>query len=267
VILKTIQLPLKKALRLSSMTSAKLIRDKIWLRLHEVAKPDSRYHMFFSEVIPDFKDSEKAIDRIVALPAFTSSKLAFITPDNCLVDLRRRLIEAGTPFVMSTYGIYRGFLYMAKGMVPKGAELYAAWLDGMEHFARPISLEEINRLGEIDIMVTGASAVSMDGVRVGKGHGFFDLEWGMFSDLELVNEKTPVITVVHDVQLVEDKLQPGATDIAVDFIATPTKLIEVQRRTKRPHGIKWELLDPIQIELTPPIQELQRMRGLVQPDS
>ena len=35
-------------------------------------------------------------------------------------------------------------------------------------------------LGKIDLMLTGASAVSKNGVRFGKGHGFFDLEWGMF---------------------------------------------------------------------------------------
>jgi 5-formyltetrahydrofolate cyclo-ligase len=191
--------------------------------------------MFFSEVIPDFQGSEIATDRVMELPAFLSAKLAFITPDNCLVDLRRRLIEAGTPFVMSTYGIYRGFLYMASGMV----------------------------LGRFDVMVTGASAVSMEGVRFGKGHGFFDLEWGMFSDLKLVDEITPVVAVVHDVQVVEENLQPGATDIAVDFITTPSRLITVERRALRPQGVKWERLDPKQIAHTPPLQELQRMRGLV----
>lgn len=244
------------------MSSPDLIRQRIWSRLEQIAKPDSRFHMFFSEVIPDFQGSDSATDRIVALPDYKSAKLAFITPDNCLVDLRRRMIEAEIPFVMSTYGIYRGFLYIASGMVPKGAELYAAWLDGMEHFAKPISLGEISRLGRFDLMVTGASAVSMEGVRFGKGHGFFDLEWGMFSDLGLVEENTPVVAIVHDVQVVDDKLHPSETDIMVDFIATPTRLIKVGRRTKRPHGVKWELLEPKQIELTPPIQELQRMRGL-----
>ena len=244
------------------MSSPKLIRQRIWSKLENIAKPDSRFHLFFSEVIPDFQGSEAATDRVVALPAFKAPKFLFITPDNCLVDLRRRMIEAQIPFVMSTYGIYRGFLYMAPGMVPKGAELYAAWLDGMEHFAKPISLEEICRLGQFDAMVTGASAVSREGVRFGKGHGFFDLEWGMFTDLGLVNEDTPVTAIVHDIQVVDDKLHPSETDILVDYIATPTRMIEVGRRAKRPRGVKWELLDPEQVALTPPIQELQRMRGL-----
>ncbi|MCI5073562.1 5-formyltetrahydrofolate cyclo-ligase [Oricola sp.] len=244
------------------MSKSKLVRQQIWAGLKDVAKPDTRFHLNFAEVIPDFEGSELATDRLVEMDAYGSCTNAFITPDNCLVDLRRRMIEAEIPFVMSTYGIYRGFLLMEPGMVPKGAELYAAWLDGMEHFGRPISLEEIAGRGRFDLMVTGASAVSVDGVRFGKGHGFFDLEWGMFTDLGIVDEATPVVAVVHDCQVVEEKLQPSETDILVDTIATPTRLHTVERRARRPKGVRWELLDPEQISVTPPLQELQRIRGL-----
>ena len=244
------------------MSKSRSIRQQIWGRLSAVAKPDTRFHLNFSEVIPDFEGSETATDRLAAIPAYQNTNFAFITPDNCLVDLRRRMILAGKPFVMSTYGIYRGFLVMEPGMVPQGAELYAAWLDGMEHFAKPITLAEIARRGRFDFMATGASAVSVDGVRFGKGHGFFDLEWGMFTDLGLVDEATPVVAVVHDCQVVEEKLTPSSTDILVDFIATPSRLHTVERRGKRPYGVKWDLLEPKQIEDTPPLQELQRIQGI-----
>lgn len=245
-----------------TMSKSKIIRQQIWGKLHDVAKPDTRFHKNFAEVIPDFEGSEIATEHLVAMPEYEHAGYSFITPDNCLVDLRRRMIAAGKPFVMSTYGIYRGFLLIEPGMVPPGAELYAAWLDGMEHFGRPITLEEIARRGRFDFMVTGASAVSVDGVRFGKGHGFFDLEWGMFTDLGLVDETTPVVAVVHDVQVVEENLIPSETDILVDYIATPTRLHKVERRAKRPRGVKWDLLDPRQIEDTPPLQELQRIQGI-----
>ncbi len=244
------------------MSKSKIIRQQIWSKLHGVAKPDTRFHLNFAEVIPDFQGSELATDHLVTMPAYEATEFAFITPDNCLVDLRRRMIAAGKPFVMSTYGIYRGFLLIEPGMVPAGAELYAAWLDGMEHFGRPITLEEIAKRGRFDFMVTGASAVSVDGVRFGKGHGFFDLEWGMFTDLGLVDETTPVVAVVHDCQVVQENLTPSETDILVDYIATPSQLYTVGSRAKRPFGVKWNLLDPSQIENTPPLQELQRIQGL-----
>lgn len=244
------------------LSNSRIIRQRIWEKLNAVARPDTRFHMNFAEVIPDFEGSELATDRIVALPAYKASKFAFITPDNCLVDLRARMIAAKIPFVMSTYGIFRGFLLIEPGSVPAGAELYAAWLDGMEHFGKPISLEDITRMGRFDFMVTGASAVSADGVRFGKGHGYFDLEWGMFTDLGLADDQTPVVAAVHDVQVVDDKLHPSETDILVDLIATPTRLIEVERRGRRPRGIKWNLLTPEQIASTPPLRELARMRGI-----
>lgn len=244
------------------MSNSKLVRERIWGKLKSVAKPDTRFHLNFGEVIPDFEGSTQATDRITALPAYATSKFAFITPDNCLVELRRRMIAARKPFVMSTYGIFRGFLYIEPGAVPAGDELYAAWLDGMEHFGRPITLEEITRMGRFDFMVTGASAVSIDGVRFGKGHGYFDLEWGMFTDLGLADDQTPVVAAVHDVQVVEDKLHPSDTDILVDTIATPTRLITVERRGRRPRGVKWDLINATQLEQTPPLRELAHMRGI-----
>ncbi|MEM6383157.1 MAG: 5-formyltetrahydrofolate cyclo-ligase [Pseudomonadota bacterium] len=244
------------------MSTSKMMRERIWTKLHDVARPDTRFHLNFAEVIPDFEGSDMATRRVVDDDAYQASNFAFITPDNCLSDLRRQMIEAGKPFVMSTYGIYRGFVLMEPEMVPKGAAQYAAWLDGMEHFGKPITLAEIARRGRFDLLVTGASAVSVNGVRFGKGHGFFDLEWGMFTDLGLVDEDTPVIAVVHDVQLVEDQLQPSETDILVDQIATPGQMHTVARRAKRPSGVKWDLLEQKQIDETPPLQELQRIQGL-----
>jgi len=244
------------------LSKSNIIRQRIWSGLKDVAKPDSRFDLNFAEYIPDFEGSDTATDRIMGLESCKNADFMFITPDNCLVDLRRRLIEQEKPFFMSTYGIYRGFVLMEPGMVPKGAELYAAWLDGMEHFGRPISLEEVAKRGRIDFLVTGASAVSVDGVRFGKGHGFFDLEWGMFTDLGLVGEETPVVAAVHDCQVVHESLHPSPTDILVDYIATPDKLYEIKQRVKRPHGVIWDLLEPEQIEQTPPLQELQRILGI-----
>ena len=217
------------------MSKSKIIRQQIWAKLKDVAKPDTRFDMNFSEVIPDFEGSEIATDHIVEMAEYKDAEFLFITPDNCLVE---------------------------PGMVPKGAELYAAWLDGMEHFGRPISLEDIAKYGKIDFLVTGASAVSVDGVRFGKGHGFFDLEWGMFTDLGLVGEDTPVVATVHDCQVVHEKLHPSDTDILVDHIATPGKLHTIERRAKRPHGVIWDLLEPEQIRQTPPLQELRAIQGL-----
>ncbi|QRM53195.1 5-formyltetrahydrofolate cyclo-ligase [Sinorhizobium sp. BG8] len=244
------------------MSHPRLIRQRIWERLKDVARPDTRFHMRFSEFIPDFEGSDSATDRLAALPSFARTSLAFVTPDNSMLELRRRMIVSGTPFVMSTYNIQRGFLYLAPGIVPKGTELQAAWLDGIEHYGRPVTLEDLTHIGRFDFMATGASAVSMDGVRFGKGHTFFDLEWGMFTDLGLADEATTIAAVVHDVQVVEDRLNVSETEIPVDFIATPTRTIAVERNRRRPRGIRWSSITTDEIDAIPPLKELARMRGV-----
>jgi 5-formyltetrahydrofolate cyclo-ligase len=244
------------------MAQPRVIRQRIWDSLKAVARPDTRFHMSFSEFIPDFEGVEQATDRITALPEWQAMKLAFVTPDNSMTELRKRLMLEGKAFVMSTYNMQRGFLYMEPGIVPKEAAPFAAWLDGMEHFARPIDFAELASIGRFDFLATGASAVTKDGIRFGKGHTFFDLEWGMFTDLGLVDEKTPVAAIVHDVQVVDEEMSASETDIQVDYIATPKRLATVERRSRRPRGIKWDRLTRDEITDTPPLKELARMRGI-----
>ena len=245
------------------MTTTQVVRRKIRSRLTNVALPDSRYHLDFAEFIPDFTGSDRALARLRGLPCYRNGRYAFITPDNCLAALRAQMLRDGKSMVVSTYGIYRGFVLLEPSMVPEGQETFAGWLDGLEHFGRPVTLAEIAARGAFDFMVTGASAVSLNGVRFGKGHGFFDLEWGMFTDIGIAGERTLVAAVVHDVQVVEDDLSPSPTDIIVDYIATPDTLHEATRQVPRPHGVKWELLTPDTIEATPPLKELQALRGVL----
>jgi 5-formyltetrahydrofolate cyclo-ligase len=239
--------------------TAAQIRGQIWQRLLPVARPDSRFHLDFGEVIPDFEGSAMATQHLLAQPFTHAARYVFVTPDNGLVELRRRLLEAGCTLVVSTYGIRRGFVLLEPDRIPPGCALYAAWLDGLEHFGRPIPLAEIKARGRFDFMVTGASAVSLNGVRFGKGHGYFDMEWGMFTDIGVVDEATHITALVHDVQVVQDLLLPGPTDILVDSIATPGGFLHVSRGS-RPHGIRWELLGEETIAQTPPLGELRNMQ-------
>jgi 5-formyltetrahydrofolate cyclo-ligase len=240
------------------MSRATAIRQQIWEKLRPVAKPDSRFHLNFAEFIPDFEGSDKAIDRLMEQPFYNQGQYAFVTPDNGLAELRRRMLDDGKTLVVSTYGIYRGFVLLDPSTIGTGHSLYASSLDGMEQLGKSISLRQLKARGAFDFMVTGASAVSLNGVRFGKGHGFFDLEWGMFTDVGIAHENTSVTAIVHDVQVVEESLEPSSTDILVDHIATPSRFITAAR-APRPHGIKWDLLQDHQLASTPPLMELKAM--------
>jgi len=240
-------------------------RETVWDELKSVAWPDSRFHFRFSEFIPDFQGSAAAIDRVCSLPAFQQARHVFVTPDNSLIELRRRLLAAGVSLVVSSYNMSRGFYLLRPGAVPKGHEMEAAWLDGLEHFGEPLSLQSLSALGRFDFVATGALAVATSGVRFGRGHGFFDLEWRIFSDMGLVGDRTPVATVVHDVQVLDKRLFPSPDDVLVDTICTPTRTIDVQRDAPRPRGVRWEAVAPEQIEAIPALAELRRTIGMAWP--
>src|ERR687885_457573 len=98
---------------MTKKAAAAATRARVWRELREVARPDSRFHWDFTSFIPDFTGSEACAGRIGELPGFSAlgaDRRLFVTPDNSTEDFRRRMLQLHCPFVMTTYGIARGFL-------------------------------------------------------------------------------------------------------------------------------------------------------------
>ena len=148
-------------------------RQHVWKELIKVAKPDSRFHFNFNEYIPDFTGSEEASKRMAATSIYQKAQTLFITPDNCLEGLRTQSVLDGKTQIVSTYGISRGLVELKPEDVQPGMAPYAILLDMIEHVGNHISLEQLKSQYKVDLIVTGASAVNLAGVRFGKGHGFF----------------------------------------------------------------------------------------------
>lgn len=243
------------------MTDKQRIRNEAWEELKEVALPDSRFHFKFSEFIPDFEGSKRALTKLLTLSLYRNSTFIFITPDNCLEELRAQALRNKKKILVPTYGIYRGFVELNPSEIPKGKEEYASWLDGMERMGQHILLAEIQQLGPIDFLVTGASVINHQGVRFGKGHGYFDLEWAMLFEIGVVDEMTPVVAFVHDCQVIDIVLEPSPFDTVCDLIITPSRIIEIENPIKPIVGVLWEKLAPGMLNDISPLRELQRMLG------
>jgi 5-formyltetrahydrofolate cyclo-ligase len=238
--------------------SKEVIRERVWSDLRQVARPDSRFHWNFAEFITDYQGSEEGARRIQELPTWQESDLIFITPDNNLEVLRRKAMEDGKRFVMSTYGIARGFLYVDPVLIPSECYGWASTLDGMDRFARPVGLAEVARLGKFHLLVTGASAISTYGIRFGKGHGYFDLEWAMFSEMHCLTDNPTVVCAGHDCQVINVELVGSEFDTRVDLIVTPTRTIAVPaQHGHKPGHVVWERLEAGMLERIPPLQELR----------
>jgi len=79
----------------------------------------------------------------------------------------------------------------------------------------------------------------------------------------LIDEKTPIVTTIHDLQVVKDEIPLEIHDYTVDYYATPTKLYKPDPKYKyRPRGIYRELLTPQLRELRV-IKELFEITGKI----
>ena len=160
--------------------------------------------------------------------------------------------------VMTNYGITRGFFLIQPGMIPEGKEEVASLLDGVSRYWKHQTLAQLKKsVGHVDMMVTGASAITPSGIRFGKGHGYFDLEWAMLSTKGIADASTMIVGVGHDCQVADVEVQVEEYDTAIDFIVTPSRIFETRHEFPRPSkGIIWSRLAPGMREQIPPIQEL-----------
>ncbi len=225
------------------------LRERVAARLLEtppgadgpIALPDAIFHHELDHFITDFQDSRAATERLLELPEWRQARRVFITPDNSTAYLRELAIRQEKEMIMTTYGIRRGSLLVTRAMVPSGQEEYASTLVGMEKFGRRLlTIADLEAAGPLDLMVTGALAVSrVHGGRAGKGAGWFDAEWGIWGALGLTCPDTPVAGIVHDVQVVPDAFPLDPWDCHLNILLTPAETIRV-RVDAQPHGILWD---------------------------
>ncbi|XP_032891705.1 methenyltetrahydrofolate synthase domain-containing protein isoform X6 [Amblyraja radiata] len=116
-----------------------------------------------------------------------------------------------------------------------------AALQGVKDFSVPVQLDA---KVHIDLVVVGSVAVSKNGWRIGKGEGFADLEYAMMVSMGSIDEKTVVVTTVHDCQLLDipEELMDNH-DLNVDYILTPTQVITTDCKRSKPQGIIWSKVD------------------------
>ncbi|XP_017065558.2 LOW QUALITY PROTEIN: uncharacterized protein LOC108104166 [Drosophila eugracilis] len=104
----------------------------------------------------------------------------------------------------------------------------------------------------------GSVVVSREGYRIGRGNGFVDLDIGLLIELGAITPQTIIVTIVHDVQVVDSPLNVFQKyDEPVDTIVTPTELIRVSKRLPRPKGVFWEILSERRLKILPVLHQLK----------
>ncbi|MCW4035965.1 MAG: 5-formyltetrahydrofolate cyclo-ligase, partial [Candidatus Bathyarchaeota archaeon] len=138
--------------------------------------------------------------------------------------------------------------------IPRRIYGRAATIRGAFQYGAQTGLED---LPAVDLIVCGSVAVTEGGARVGKGGGYSELEYAVLRELGLVEEGTPIMTTVHELQVVEDA-PTEEHDFTVDLIATPRRLVKADGPRIRPKGVMWDKLQEEKIEGMPILKRLKQ---------
>ncbi|KFO06119.1 Methenyltetrahydrofolate synthase domain-containing protein, partial [Balearica regulorum gibbericeps] len=180
-----------------------------------------------------------AATRLLGLQEFKAANTVKINPDAPQKNARFLTLEARKTLLVPTPRLRTGLFN--KIVPPSGATKeilrICATSQGIKEYSVPVGLDGKAR---VDLVVVGSVAVSEKGWRIGKGEGYADMEYAMMVSMGAVQADTPVITIVHDCQVVdiaEDLLDDH--DLTVDYILTPTRTIKTNCKRPKPQGIIW----------------------------
>ena len=218
------------------MDDKQAIRERVWRVLQEAGAarfPGARGR------IPNFTGAEAAAERLAELPEWRTAHVVKSNPDAPQLPVRRRARREGKALYMAVPRLRDDRPFVR---VESDPTIKKAMRDGI-----PTSVED---LGHVDLVVCGTVAVNRDGVRVGKGGGFSDLELALLTEAGLVDDATTIVTTVHRLQLLDEELPETEHDFRVDIVVTPDEVLRTGARRRSP-GVIWEHLDDEAIAAIP----------------
>jgi 5-formyltetrahydrofolate cyclo-ligase len=210
------------------------VRERVWAGLEAAGAarfpgPQGR--------IPNFRGAERAAERLAELPEWRAARVLKCNPDAPQLPVRRRALADGKVVYMAVPRLVEPepFLRLGRDATIKARDATPAGLDDLER---------------VDLVVCRTVAVNREGVRVGKGGGYSDLELALLVEAGLVDDETRIATTVHPVQVLDEELPETEHDFRVDLVVTPEETLRTPARRRLP-GILWTHLADAKIAAIP----------------
>src|SRR6056297_2637454 len=230
------------------------IRERVWDRLE--ADGIARFPFPPHDRIPNVAGAAAAPERVTETAVWERAETVKANPDSPQLPLRRAALRAGKTVYMAVPRLRdRRCFYELDPAELDDIEAAPAVSNVADH-ARQVGPETV---GHVDLVVSGSVAVTEDGARIGKGEGYSDLEYAVLCELGLVDEDTPVVTTVHERQVVDGPESPVAAatvpvddhDVPMDAVVTPERVIRTETPYDRPTGVDWNALDAARVAEIP----------------
>jgi 5-formyltetrahydrofolate cyclo-ligase len=198
-------------------TAKALLRRKMWTRLE--TEHVAKFPLPCFGRIPNFVGSESAADKVRLLSEWKTAKIIFANPDFAQQKVREYALADRKILIMASPKLKHGYVTIDPKKA-EGSEEFASTIRGAFKYAKTIKVHQMPRP---ELIVEGSVAVDKQGNRLGKGHGYGDTE---IRALKEVFGEIPVVTTVHDAQVVEAVPYEGK-DEKITVIVTPTRIIRV----------------------------------------
>jgi len=203
--------------------------------------------------IPNFVGRDAAAKRLAQLPIWRNARVIKCNPDAPQQPVRELALREGKIVYMAVPRL-RELKCFVELLPDRMTEPHrAATIKGAFIYGRKVHPKDMRA---IDLMVAGSVVVNPRGERLGKGGGFSDLEYAILRTFNLIDEMTPIVTTVHELQVVDFDIPVTPHDIPVDYIVTPKRVIKTDTKHKKPTGILWSYLTQDKIATVPIIQTL-----------
>jgi 5-formyltetrahydrofolate cyclo-ligase len=221
------------------------IRERIWALLdthHAVQPPGARGH------IPSFVGAADAAERLASLPAWEAARVIKVNPDKAQLPVRARALADGKTVYMAVPKLADNKPFYL--LEPASLAVPPSEAAAKETAARIAPQVAVDEMRPVDLVVSGSVAVNHQGVRLGKGAGYSDIEVALLTEAGLLSPQTVIVTTIHDLQVVDEPLPETDHDFSVDLIVTPTQAIPCSP-PRRPAGLYWDHLDAGKIAAIP----------------
>ncbi|MGE3496488.1 MAG: 5-formyltetrahydrofolate cyclo-ligase [Candidatus Binatia bacterium] len=237
------------------------IRHKVWSRLTTAGV--ARFPGAYGRV-PNFSGADRAAKLLTQLTIWKRAKAVKFDLSAPQLALRRAALADGKVIYIPVPGLHAERCFLEVDPARLGANAWrAACLRGALKYGKPLAPHELRG---IDLVLVGSVAVSRQGARVGRGSGAIDLEYALLRRAGKVREYTPIVTTVHALQVIDDRIAMRAHDIPVDFVITPDQVVAAPSLYPRPRGILWDLLPDERIRAIPALRKGRREgRGTLTP--
>ena len=115
-----------------------------------------------------------------------SQMLSRLTPIIPQINVRKSVLDSGKTLIMPTPRLREGFLVLDPDNISSSDYRKASTIKHSFTYGEKIAPEDIPN---IDMIICGSVAVTVEGVRIGKGGGYSDLEYAILVELGKIDRR------------------------------------------------------------------------------